>query len=233
MRRNIARWALTLLGFALAVGGATAMLRGWDIVQVERGWSQFIAGAAALSGGAIVIALAEVVARLDQLLAASASMADASAKRVFAAQAEPEAPTARVRKGAPPPPPQPEQRAAPPPPPAPEPPAAPTLPLVPSAVPDRAPESRQPAPASASALAPPAPLRLRREEAPAPIIGPKRQAAAQSPQDGEEPREVERYQSGSLTYAMFSDGSVELRSETGAQRFSSIEELRAMLATQE
>jgi len=32
---------------------------------------------------------------------------------------------------------------------------------------------------------------------------------------------------------MYSDGSVELRSDIGAQRFSSIEELRAVLATRE
>ena len=84
------------------------------------------------------------------------------------------------------------------------------------------PEAR-PAAVPTSPLAPPAPLRVRREEA----------QPLEPPAEAEEPREIERYQSGGLTYVMYSDGAVELRSETGAQRFSSIEELRAALATQE
>jgi outer membrane biosynthesis protein TonB len=236
MRRNIARWALTFLGLALALSGAAAMLRGWDIVQVERGWSLFIGGAAALSGGAVVIALAEVVGRLDRLLAASAAFADAQAKRALALRAEQAAVLPPEHSTAPPPPPEhqaappppPQHRAAPPPPPEPE--AAPAPP--PSATPEPLPEFRS-APTPTTVFARPASHRLRREEAPSPIARLRPQAAAPTPPKAEEPREIERYQSGGLTYVMFSDGSVELRSETGAQRFSSLEELRAVLATQE
>jgi len=46
------------------------MLHGWDTIQLERGWSLFIGGAAILAGGAVVAALGQVVSRLDELLAA-------------------------------------------------------------------------------------------------------------------------------------------------------------------
>ena len=231
MGGNIARWALRFLGLALGLGGGAAMLRGWDIVQVERGWSLFIAGAAALSGGSVVIALAEVVARLDRLLAGSArAAADATAKPAPVTQAP--TPPAPIQTA---PAPQAEQRAAPAPPPEPKTAPAPSEPSALQGQPDDhalepRPEVRSPAP-TPTALAPPAPLPLRREEAqaPEPIARARAQAA---PPPVEEPREIERYQSGGLTYVMYSDGSVELRSETGAQRFSSIEELRAVLATQ-
>jgi hypothetical protein len=226
MRRNFARWVLTFFGFGLALGGATAMLRGWDIVQVERGWSLFIGGAAALSGGAVVIALAEVVGRLDRLLAAGSPVvhaqalaAEASAQREPAPQIE--------RRAAPAP------RAAPPPPPESRPAASNADESVAHETPAEAQPEAWPAPPAPTApLAPPAPLRVRREEAQAPEPPAKPQAAP-PPAEAGEPREIERYQSGGLTYVMFSDGSVELRSDAGAQRFSSTEELRAVLAPQE
>ncbi len=204
--RGYVRWLLRVLGLLLALGGATAMLQGWDIVQIERGWSSFIGGATALSGGAVVIALAEVVARLDRLLAVSAPVASASAN------------------------PSPERAPAP----APPPESMPAPPL-PSAMPDPAPDSAGAAPEPPIASA--APLRPTRVEAPG-LKARLRPLAASAPPPPpspltEEPREIERYQSGGLTYVMFSDGSVELRSEAGAQRFSSIDELRTVLATQE
>ena len=219
MRRNIARWALTLLGFALALGGVAAMLRGWDIVQVERGWSLFIGGTVALSGGAVVIALAEVVARLDRLLAAGVLAARAQAPAVEPSVQREAAPQTERRAA-------PASRAAPPPPPESR---TATMTSEESLAPQL--EEARPAPAPTAPLAPSAPLRVRREEAQPPEPPAKPQAPP--PPESGGPREIERYQSGGLTYVMYSDGSVELRSDTGAQRFSSIEELRAVLATQE
>ena len=219
MRRNFARVALTLIGFALAAGGAAAMLRGWDTVQVERGWSLFIGGTASLSGGAVVIALAEVVARLDRLLASGVPLASAQApavedpvQRETALQTERRA--APAPKTAPPPPP--ELRT--------------TATTSEESLAPHPPEEARPAPSAP--LAPPAPLHVQREEA-QPPEPPAKPQAAPPPPEAAGPREIERYQSGGLTYVMYSDGSVELRSDTGAQRFSSIEELRAVLATQE
>jgi len=66
--RRISRWGLRALGLTMAGSGVVAMLCGWDTIQLERGWSLFIGGAAILAGGAIVLALGQVVARLDELL---------------------------------------------------------------------------------------------------------------------------------------------------------------------
>ncbi len=229
MRRNFARWALRFLGLALALGGGAAMLRGWDIVQVERGWSQFIAGAVALSGGAVVLALAEVVAKLDRLLAGGVDVKPTPVAQA-PVQAAPPAPKAAV---APPPP----KKAAAEPPPPPEPKTAPLTEA--RALPEPAQEPITEPPAAKPSVSappppPPAPLRVRRGEAPEPLSRATLPSSPPpSPLAAEEPHEIERYQAGGLTYVMYSDGSVELRSEAGAQRFSSLEELRAVLATQE
>ena len=71
MLRRVSRWGVSALGVVLAVGGVVAMAGGWDIIQVERGWSLFIGGATALAGGAVVIALGQVVFRLDEILVAT------------------------------------------------------------------------------------------------------------------------------------------------------------------
>ena len=71
MLRRVSRWGVTALGVVLAICGVVAMVGGWDIIQVERGWSLFIGGATALAGGAVVIALGQVVFRLDEILIAA------------------------------------------------------------------------------------------------------------------------------------------------------------------
>ena len=72
MLRRVSRWGVTALGVALVICGVVAMAGGWDIIQVERGWSLFIGGAAVLAGGAVVIALGQVALRLDEILAGNA-----------------------------------------------------------------------------------------------------------------------------------------------------------------
>jgi hypothetical protein len=44
------------------------MLRGWDYIQLERGWALYIAGAALLSGGAVLAGLGRVIERVDALI---------------------------------------------------------------------------------------------------------------------------------------------------------------------
>ena len=63
---------------------------------------------------------------------------------------------------------------------------------------------------------------------------PEREAEAPAADEasGAEPREVDRYESGDITYVMFSDGAVEVRTSNGAQRFASLAELRAQAAQQ-
>jgi hypothetical protein len=165
---------VSLAGLLLGVGGVAAMSNGWEMIQVERGWSLFISGAMALAGGTIVIALGQVVARLDELVAVR-----------------------EERKG-------PQAR----------PPANPA----PS-------ENTQPRERVAQAPSAQAP------NAPAPSVqppAPRRQEQAQS-----EPVEVDRYVSGDVTYVMYSDGAVEVRTPDGAQRYASLAELRAEAASRE
>ena len=55
------------MGAMLVVAGAYGMWFGWGIILNERGWSAFIAGAVALSGGVVTIALSRVLALLSRL----------------------------------------------------------------------------------------------------------------------------------------------------------------------
>lgn len=196
MLRRISRWGVTALGVVLAGGGGVAMVSGWDIIQVERGWSLFIGGAAALAGGAVVIALGQVVFRLDELLMATQTRRTGEkspAPSAAAAKPQPKEPEQRSRQ------PSPQTSPAP----------TPALAQTPPA---------QQAPLGVA----PAATELEREaEAP----------AADEP-SGAEPREVDRYESGGITYVMFSDGAVEVRTSNGAQRFTSLAELRAQAAQQ-
>jgi hypothetical protein len=67
MKRNLAGWGVMAAGLSLAGGGLYAMWTGWDMILLERGWSLFIAGSMALSGGVVTIALGRVIAHLAQL----------------------------------------------------------------------------------------------------------------------------------------------------------------------
>ncbi len=134
------------LGLALALSGAYGMWAGWDYIQLERGWSLFIGGATAVSGGVVTIALGRAIGVLGRL-------AD-KGQTTQTIVAEQSAPTEATER--------------------------------PQAMP------RQPRPA------PPQP-----------------------------PVEVDRYVANGSVYVMFSDGSVEVRADGGARRYSSLAALRA------
>jgi len=55
------------LGALLSLGGAVAIYAGYGIIQVERGWAGVIAGATALSGGIVTIALGFILRSLSGL----------------------------------------------------------------------------------------------------------------------------------------------------------------------
>jgi hypothetical protein len=61
---------LLILGIALVFAGAFSIYSGYGIIEVERGWASVIAGATALTGGVITIALAWILGSLDRLRAA-------------------------------------------------------------------------------------------------------------------------------------------------------------------
>jgi len=55
------------IGALLTAAGALSIYSGYDIIQVERGWTEVIAGTTAVSGGIITISLALILGRLQTL----------------------------------------------------------------------------------------------------------------------------------------------------------------------
>src|SRR3954451_14550463 len=78
------KWTVALAGALLSLAGFYALYTGISIIQVERGWATFIAGAIFLGSGVIVMALSALMGRMDYLadlyeetLAQAAEHADA------------------------------------------------------------------------------------------------------------------------------------------------------------
>jgi len=59
--------ALLLLSLAMILGGGLAVVLGWDIVLLERGWAMVIAGSVCAAGGAVLLGIAAVAARLGRI----------------------------------------------------------------------------------------------------------------------------------------------------------------------
>lgn len=156
---RLSRWGVAALGAALALWGLGAMWDGWDKIQIERGWSLFIAGSVALAGGVVTLALGAVLSRLDHAIVA----AKTSPSPISRPDPAPVEPT----------------------------PAKPT-------------------PAREFAFAPPPPSF-------SDVLAAVSKKAV----------EVDSYVDGDTSYVMFSDGAVEVRNSSGAQRFSSLSELKA------
>jgi hypothetical protein len=83
------KWIVAGAGVLLSIAGLYGLVTGASIIQVERGWASFIAGAVALSAGVITLALSAVMGRMEQLVVAwtGASFARADAQQ---REAEPE-----------------------------------------------------------------------------------------------------------------------------------------------
>ena len=65
--KNLLAVAVLIAGLALAAFGAMWIWTGLDIVQVERGWSAVIAGAAMLAGGVVTAAIGVAILRLNEI----------------------------------------------------------------------------------------------------------------------------------------------------------------------
>ncbi len=61
------KWTVAGAGALLCAAGVYALINGSSIIQVERGWATFIAGAVLLGAGVIVIGIAALMARIDRL----------------------------------------------------------------------------------------------------------------------------------------------------------------------
>ena len=77
------KWIVAGAGVLLSIAGLYGLVTGASIIQVERGWASFIAGAVALSAGVITLALAALMGRIEQLVVAwtGASFARADAQQ--------------------------------------------------------------------------------------------------------------------------------------------------------
>lgn len=256
MKRNLSGSGVTIAGLLLAGGGAYAMWTGWDMILVERGWSLFIAGAVAVSGGVVTMALGRVVAHLARLSAAPAQAAvqpiPAPPPAPTMAPAEPAAPIVEQRapagqaddekptgKPAPVAKPLPARIASL---------AKPSAPAAAASAPGAKHEGRPSTPEAPPMRPTAAPPKLnvpspsepktadravdRKAETPAPdfaaLLNPQaRYHTEPHPNPSPEPSEVDRYTAGDSTYVMMSDGSVEVHSAAGVQRYPSLAALKA------
>ena len=61
--------ALLALAAAMIVGGRVAVVQGYDIVLLERGWTLVISGSVCATGGALLLGLSTVLSRLGRIQA--------------------------------------------------------------------------------------------------------------------------------------------------------------------
>jgi len=229
MSRAMSRWGTTAIGAVLTLWGLGSMWTGWEQVQIERGWSLFLGGSTAVAGGVVTMALGVAIGRLDQLIRAlqssrapaRADEAGTSAGVGLSVEAKPSSngpsgakPVSKFWT--------PSRR------------ATGSQAAISSILSPRAPkrsaapepvvaEAKAETPASASAQSDPLPFK----EEPRPST-----PAAAAPQTAEAV-EVDRYVSGDTIYVMYSDGGVEVRTPAGAQRYASLDHLRAEAATRQ
>ena len=92
------KWIVAGAGVLLSMAGLYGLVTGASIIQVERGWASFIAGAVALSAGVITLALAALMGRIEQLVIAwtGASFARADAQQQRDEEPEPFRPMAPI-----------------------------------------------------------------------------------------------------------------------------------------
>lgn len=220
MLRSVSRWAVTALGVVMAGCGMVAMIAGWDMIQVERGWSLFIGGAAVLAGGAVVVALGQVVVRLDDLLGVTRTeRGEGWAARSTNPVAKPQTKEAQSKE------PRPKEA---------QPKDSERRPVAPQPsrqrIPWPAPPASGPSPTPAGSAPTGAPTQPPASTGQEPARAARPPAIEKLAEEGS--REVDRYKSGNVTYVMYSDGAVEVRSAGVARRFSSLAELRAQAAEQ-
>lgn len=214
MNREFSGWGVIATGGLLGLLGGYWLFAGWEHIQIERGWSQFIAGAVALSSGVVTMA----IGRLIRFLARKPSGS-------LAAQTDEREPmkslSTRPAGRAPEPlkrPRSPEQQAP-----------------IPPVVANESLDFESPMPQEAQS-----PARIatsqRRGRISETIVSVLEAAPGSIAEDwpaspvyaGEQhPVEVDRYTAGESTYVMYSDGSVDVRTPEGTRRYESLDDLRA------
>lgn len=213
MSRDFSGWGVSTMGALLALVGGYWLFAGWEHIQIERGWSQFIAGATALSGGVVTMAIGRLIRALVLQSAAippAQSIGREAVKTTSPRKAgsAPEPPR-RARSN--------EQIKA-----------SPTASEPVNFDESTAQEAQSSewletaqSPAASSARLPSVP-----DTETFPEADVWRNPDPHYP-GGDEPSEVDRYTAGDSTYVMYADGSVEVRTPDGVQVYESLDSLRA------
>jgi hypothetical protein len=81
------RWLVIVMGVVLALAGFFAMAIGAEIVDIERGWTEVIAGATLLGSGVVTISIGLLIGALQSALAAGRGLAAESVRQETASPA--------------------------------------------------------------------------------------------------------------------------------------------------
>ena len=216
-------WLVSLLGAVLALAGAVSLGNGISYIRLDWGQTETVAGTVALSAGIVTFGLGAVLFALRGLAGRMAerptgvgmealawSEDDAPAPRPILSRVTSRLATVGVAKAAD---------------------VEPSLVPAPPE-PDPVPIESRPSP-GVRAIAP--------AEPPAPRPSPYAlQPSPYAPQDpspaplaAEAPTVVGRYESNGASYVLFSDGTIEVETESGTHRFASMADLKAHIERQD
>ncbi len=203
-------WIFAFLGLVAAIGGGGAIVMGWPLVPLERGWTMVIAGAALASGGLVCLALAALMAETRRTrLALERGMAKLAVgpSGIGAAAIASTTPSPlRLDAAAP----------------------APTA-AGPASAGDAVsgPSPHRFEPMNAAV----APAGEASDAARGAVHAGIALAHGHEPVSDEEMQPARSFTVGDTTFVVFSDGSIEARTADGTKRFESMDEVRAYLET--
>ncbi len=197
-------WLISVLGVALALGGAYSLWNGVSYIRLDWGQAETVAGTVALSAGIVTLALGAVLFTLRGMardVAARAAARPSGVGMEALTWGEDDAPAPRPLL------------------------SRVTSRLATVGVPkarEVEPELAAPAPTGSAARPTPAPESLP-EPSPVETPGIPREPG---PTPMEAPTVVGRYEANGASYVLFSDGTIEVETDSGTHRFSSMTELK-------
>ncbi|WP_237480001.1 hypothetical protein [Lichenibacterium dinghuense] len=198
-------WVIAVLGAVLAAGGGAALWNGSGYIRLDWGQAETVAGTVALSAGVVTIAIAAVLFALRDLARrpARAAASGVGLEAVHLAE-EAEAPARGRLAGK----------------------------LARVGMPK--PEPALPEPPAAPVETDPAPLAAAPEPRPraAPVAVPEAPRPA-APVLLEAPTVVGRYEANGASYVLFSDGTIEVETDSGTHRFASMADLKEHIERQD
>ncbi|MBV8961956.1 MAG: hypothetical protein JOY97_02570 [Hyphomicrobiales bacterium] len=237
-------WFFVLLGLVTAAAGGAAMVMGWPLVPLERGWTMVIAGAALVSGGLVCVSIGALIGEtrrarraIERALEELAWARPIERMSVTTLPPEPESATPRPaeREYTPAVAPSPHFEQVEP--------AMPPMPVMPAAAPLGVAEPRTQAKPATARQEPRKEPTLAPQAAPAPAASPRVETRPPPPpapaapelatpplaKESEDLQPARSFSVGTTTFVVFTDGTIEARTPKGARRFDSMEEVRSYL----